>query len=708
MKHITLGILLIALIQSCVYAGRPTAEFLLIGQGARAEALGRSVAANAFDYTAAYWNPAGICFLEHPSLGFYSSQLPAGISSNYAGLILPFGNTAIGFDFLLNTTSIEYYDRDGIKHDESIGDNKINYNVSFAVKLKKAFSLGCSIGETGMSYKGVSLDNDLEANGIHANLGALYNNEKISLGIAVSHLGQKLKFRDNGPNESQPSLMRFGMSWYTDRNKAILLLGSYEHVFDDPYAGGMRLGCELSVLNSIMLRAGSRLYTNYKKIVPSFGIGTKSSSIVLDYAYTMSPEGIGDMDAHSVGLSFIFGRRMKKAVYVGETSPPAIVVKYLKQGEKTLTPGNQTVYLNQINIAGTVLSDANTLLTDCIIKNNGEIIFAKHNINDQTYDINTEIALTEGINNIRIEAVDSKGGKTIYDNIVLIYKKVLTKGLSMDDFVNFVSGKGKNWAVLIGVDEYPEKSGFQSLGYVANDLKAIKNSLIDNVKEFNDDTIFVFGTPGIVSTNSPNYMGEPTKANIEEFLGDKLPGKVEENDRVLIFYSGHGLMRETRKDSTRQGFLVPIDGEKDKPVSTCISMDLIQQFSESLPAKQVLFVVDTCNSGLVLMRNKGDNEKKGIKELITSFSQESRQAMTAGQSLQYSQISSKFEQSVYTHYFIDGLKGHADADKDGVLSINELHTYVQKMVTIETDHKQVPQMGRLKDGGEGDFFFILK
>ena len=82
--------------------------------------------------------------------------------------------------------------------------------------------------------------------------------------------------------------------------------------------------------------------------------------------------------------------------------------------------------------------------------------------------------------------------------------------------------------------------------------------------------------------------------------------------------------------------------------------------------------------------------------------------MTAGQSMQYSQISSKYEQSIYTHYFIDGLKGRADADKDGVLSIHELHNYVRKMVSIETEHKQVPQMGRLRDGGEGDFFFILK
>ncbi|MFH1714584.1 MAG: caspase family protein [Elusimicrobiota bacterium] len=708
MKRLSYIIFLLVYIQSAVYAARSTAQFLLIGQGARAEALGRSVAANAFDYSAAYWNPAGLCFVKYPTLGFYSAQLPAGISSNFAGFIYPFRNIALGLDFLLNTTSIEYYDRDGIKHDESIGDNKTNYNLSFAVKLHQTFALGLSIGETRMTYKGSVLAKDLDAKGIHANVGALYNNNRTTIGLAVSHLGQKLQFQDNGPMESQPALMRLGMSWYANRDKSLLLLGAYEHVFDDPYAGGARLGCELSVLDSLMLRGGCRIYPHFNQIAPSIGIGTKRTSVMLNYAYTLSPEGISDMDTHSFGLSFVFGVKKKEAVYAGETSPPAIIVKYLKQGEKTMPPGNHTVYMKEINLAGTILSDANTLLLECTIKRNGEILFTKYNINDQTYDINTALSLTEGINNIRIEAVDSKNGKAVYDDIVLIYKPTLTKGLSMDDFVNFVSGKGKSWGVLIGVDDYPEKSGFPPLGYVANDLTAIKKSLINDTKEFTEETIFVFGTSGIVSTNNPNYMGEPTKSNIEEFLGDKLPGKVAENDRVLIFYSGHGLMRETRKDSTKQGFLVPIDGEKDKPVSTCISMDLIQQFSESLPAKQVLFVVDTCNSGIVLMRNKGDEQNKGVKELIQSFSQESRQAMTAGQSMQYSQISSKYEQSIYTHYFIDGLKGRADADKDGVLSIHELHNYVRKMVSIETEHKQVPQMGRLRDGGEGDFFFILK
>jgi len=46
----------------------PTAQFLLIGQGARGEAMGESVVANCFDETATYWNPA--------AMSYVANQLP--------------------------------------------------------------------------------------------------------------------------------------------------------------------------------------------------------------------------------------------------------------------------------------------------------------------------------------------------------------------------------------------------------------------------------------------------------------------------------------------------------------------------------------------------------------------------------------------------------------------------------------------------------
>ena len=50
--------------------GTTSAEFLLLGAGARGAALGNSFAALAADPTALYWNPAGIAEMMRPGFTF--------------------------------------------------------------------------------------------------------------------------------------------------------------------------------------------------------------------------------------------------------------------------------------------------------------------------------------------------------------------------------------------------------------------------------------------------------------------------------------------------------------------------------------------------------------------------------------------------------------------------------------------------------------
>ncbi|KPK02547.1 MAG: hypothetical protein AMS20_11930, partial [Gemmatimonas sp. SG8_28] len=78
--------------------GTTTAEFLLLGAGARGAALGNNFAAITTDVTALYWNPAGVAEMTRPGLAISTYTYIADTRYNWGGIAFPFndGASAIG------------------------------------------------------------------------------------------------------------------------------------------------------------------------------------------------------------------------------------------------------------------------------------------------------------------------------------------------------------------------------------------------------------------------------------------------------------------------------------------------------------------------------------------------------------------------------------------------------------------------------------
>ena len=60
---------------------------------------------------------------------------------------------------------------------------------------------------------------------------------------------------------------------------------------------------------------------------------------------------------------------------------------------------------------------------------------------------------------------------------------------------------------------------------------------------------------------------------------------------------------------------------------------------------------------------------------------------------------------VFTRKFLDGLLGHADSNRDGIITGTELAAWMHPRVAQASDNKQDMQFGNLD--GEGQFFFLL-
>ena len=247
---------------------------------------------------------------------------------------------------------------------------------------------------------------------------------------------------------------------------------------------------------------------------------------------------------------------------------------------------------------------------------------------------------------------------------------------------NQLSLYNKSWAVVIGVNNYEKWPGLE---YAVNDATSVKKRM----EKLGFDEIITL------------MDNEATKHNITQILGDKLPHEVQREDRLLIFFAGHGLTEEI--GGRQYGYIIPVDGEKQNYYSSAISMAQVREFSKRIQAKHIYYVIDACYSGLGLARSgsRFTPSMKGYLKKVTSLP--AIQMLTAGGKGE--QVMESDGHGLFTEYFLSGIEGHADTNTDGVVTASELGAYLRPSVSKASGQKQTPNYGSLE--GEGDFVFVL-
>ena len=263
-----------------------------------------------------------------------------------------------------------------------------------------------------------------------------------------------------------------------------------------------------------------------------------------------------------------------------------------------------------------------------------------------------------------------------------------------------------SYALIIGIDKY---ENVQSLDYAVNDAKDIQNMLVGKF-QFPKDNIRLL------------INEEATQASIlQEF--SNITKKAGTNDRVLIFFAGHG-KTEDLPAGGEIGYLLPVDANDDLYLSS-INMDEIKTLSLRSEAKHILYLIDACYGGIISVgaRNAGNFMMWGEydyettqdyyeKTTKTNFFQKitqdkSRQIITAGGRDEIAQEKAEWGHSAFTKNLLSGLRdSKADINTDGYITSQELGSYLKKKVTIDTNKKQTPKIRDLTTD-EGEFVFVL-
>lgn len=218
---------------------------------------------------------------------------------------------------------------------------------------------------------------------------------------------------------------------------------------------------------------------------------------------------------------------------------------------------------------------------------------------------------------------------------------------------------GKQWALLIGVEKYERVT---PLRFTVEDVKRI-GSTLKQVGGY---------APECILEITDNAEVKPTKAAIM----DKLPQwlkKVGKNDSLVVYFSGHGFLEKDK------GYLAPIDINAADLVGTGIPTGWIRQQLAACPAHIKVLILDSCHAGA----EKGEEKDPGVSAgvLGDSFKDlEGVATLASSTAAQKSQIWEGKEQSLFSYWLNQGLKGHADRNQDGDIDIDELFGYVSRNV----------------------------
>ncbi len=183
------------------------------------------------------------------------------------------------------------------------------------------------------------------------------------------------------------------------------------------------------------------------------------------------------------------------------------------------------------------------------------------------------------------------------------------------------------------------------------------------------------------------------KSDIEKYIEQWLPNRVEKDDAVFIYFSGHG----APNTKTGDAYLVPYDGDPAFVETTGYPLKRLYEQLAKLPAKEIVVVLDSCFSGA------GGRSviAKGMRPMILSvenpiLASGNTAVLTASSG---SQVSSTYDgkgHGLMTYFFLKGLQGDGDVDKDGMINLLEIFEYmkpqVERVARREFNNEQTPQL----------------
>ena len=231
---------------------------------------------------------------------------------------------------------------------------------------------------------------------------------------------------------------------------------------------------------------------------------------------------------------------------------------------------------------------------------------------------------------------------------------------------------GGDYALLVGVKNYGQRSGFNALQFTENDIEALAKVLIENGYSPRNVTVMT-QTRGL---KEPAL--NPTDENIFHEL-DLILANRDASDSVVIAFAGHGVKF---KDATTSYF-APIDVDLGTR-KHLVSFDKVYQQLRKCPAQRKLLLSDACRNDPL---SASARSAKSVTKPENEIPPGSTVALFSCEAGQVAREDTDLKHGVFFHFVLEGLRGKADTrdgdangNGNGTVELTELASYTQKKV----------------------------
>lgn len=256
----------------------------------------------------------------------------------------------------------------------------------------------------------------------------------------------------------------------------------------------------------------------------------------------------------------------------------------------------------------------------------------------------------------------------------------------------------QRFAVVIGIGKYQD-SRIRALKYTVRDAQAVYQFLTDPAGG------------GFPRDNVRLLLNEQsTQRAIKNALGQFLPERAVRGDLVFMYYAGHGAPEVDRARREPDGFskyLVPYDADYADLYSTGINTGEVKDFFDRIESDRVVFVMDACFSGASGGRGFA-NVPRGRDVRVTGnyldrlAEGKGRVILTASDANKLSLELDSLRHGLFTYHFLQGLRGKADRQNRGYITLQDVYAYTYDQVARESRRAGGSQSPRLKGDLAGD------
>lgn len=240
-------------------------------------------------------------------------------------------------------------------------------------------------------------------------------------------------------------------------------------------------------------------------------------------------------------------------------------------------------------------------------------------------------------------------------------------------------------AVVIGNRNY-SSTGTPNIDFAIRDAQVMKEYL---VKAFGYDPANII------------YLENATLTKLNEVFGtsDDYKGKLYKwvkpgQSRIVIYYVGHGAPDQ----QTGEGYFVPVDANPQYISTSGYKLSTFYENISRIPAAHKIVVIDACFSG----SSANGQLLKGVSGLTARLKSEPKATVATDlllTSAGMDQVASWYPEkghSLFTYFFLKGLQGAADTNKDGKITMGEMKAWLNDQVTYMarrlTGNEQQPVM----------------